>query len=161
MLFRSTVTALFQYHGLDRIETDEAGVGDIIAIAGMTGIGLGESIADALDPRPLEPLHIDEPTMSMEFRINDSPFAGKEGRFVTSRNLADRLAKEALTNLSMRIEETKSPDSHLVYGRGELQMAILIEQMRREGFEFAVGMPRVITKEINGKLCEPDRKSVV
>lgn len=157
----ATVTALFQYHGLDRIETDEAGVGDIIAIAGMTGIGLGESIADALDPRPLEPLHIDEPTMSMEFRINDSPFAGKEGKFVTSRNLADRLAKEALTNLSMRIEETKSPDSHLVYGRGELQMAILIEQMRREGFEFAVGMPRVITKEINGKLCEPFEMALI
>ncbi len=157
----ATVTALFQYQGLGRIEIDSAGAGDIIAIAGMTGIGLGESIADALDPRPLEPLHVDEPTMSMEFRINDSPFAGKEGKYVTSRNLADRLAKEALTNLSMRIEESNSPDSHLVYGRGELQMAILIEQMRREGFEFAVGMPRVITKEINGKRCEPFEMALI
>ncbi len=157
----ATVTALFQYQGLGRIETDTAGAGDIVAIAGMTGIGLGESIADALDPRPLEPLHVDEPTMSMEFRINDSPFAGKEGKYVTSRNLTDRLAKEALTNLSMRIEESNSPDSHLVYGRGELQMAILIEQMRREGFEFAVGMPRVITKEIKGKRCEPFEMALI
>mgnify|MGYP001492349950 CR=1 FL=1 len=157
----ATVTALFQYYGLGRVETDTAGAGDIVAIAGMTGIGLGESIADAVDPRPLEPLHVDEPTMSMEFRINDSPFAGKEGKYVTSRNLMDRLAKEALTNLSMRIEATNSPDSHLVYGRGELQMAILIEQMRREGFEFAVGMPRVITKEINGKRCEPFEMALI
>jgi len=157
----ATVTGLFQYYGLGRVETDTAGAGDIVAIAGMTGIGLGESIADAVDPRPLEPLHVDEPTMSMEFRINDSPFAGKEGKYVTSRNLMDRLAKEALTNLSMRIEATNSPDSHLVYGRGELQMAILIEQMRREGFEFAVGMPRVITKEINGKRCEPFEMALI
>jgi len=149
------VTALFGYQGLGRVETDIAGPGDIVTIAGMTGIGLGESIADAEDPRPLEPLHIDEPTMSMEFRINDSPFAGKEGKYVTSRNLRDRLAKEAETNLAMRIEETQSADSHLVYGRGELQMAILIEQMRREGFEFSVGMPNVITKEIDGKRHEP------
>ncbi|MDG1753733.1 MAG: translational GTPase TypA [Rhodothermales bacterium] len=149
------VSALFQYQGLGKAETSSAGPGDIVAIGGMTGIGLGESIADAEDPRPLDPLHVDEPTMSMEFRINDSPFAGKEGKYVTSRNLRDRLAKEAETNLSMRIESTSSADSHLVYGRGELQMAILIEQMRREGFEFSVGMPNVITKEVNGKKHEP------
>jgi len=149
------VSALFTYSGLGRVEVDTVGPGDIVAVGGMSGIGLGECIADALDPRPLPPLHVDEPTMSMEFRINDSPFAGKEGKYVTSRNLRDRLAKEAETNLAMRIEETDSADSHLVYGRGELQMAILIEQMRREGFEFSVGMPRVITKEINGKRCEP------
>jgi len=149
------VSALFQYQGLGKAETPSAGPGDIVAIGGMTGIGLGESIADAEDPRPLDPLHVDEPTMSMEFRINDSPFAGKEGKYVTSRNLRDRLAKEAETNLSMRIESTSSADSHLVYGRGELQMAILIEQMRREGFEFSVGMPNVITKEVNGKKHEP------
>ena len=152
---RAQVTALFTYNGLARVEVDEVGPGDIVAVGGMSGIGLGESIADAEDPQPLAPLHVDEPTMSMEFRINDSPFAGKEGKYVTSRNLRDRLAKEALTNLAMRIEETDSPDSHLVYGRGELQMAILIEQMRREGFEFSVGMPQVITKEINGKRNEP------
>ena len=143
------VSALFQYSGLGRVEAESAGPGDIIAIGGMVGIGLGESIADAENPIPLEPLHIDEPTMSMEFRINDSPFAGREGKYVTSRNLKDRLAKEGETNLSMKIEATDSADSHLVYGRGELQMAILIEQMRREGFEFSVGMPNVITKEIN------------
>ncbi|MDA0379148.1 MAG: GTP-binding protein, partial [Bacteroidetes bacterium] len=128
---RAQVTALFTYSGLARVEVDAVGPGDIVAVGGMAGIGLGESIADAENPMPLAPLHVDEPTMSMEFRINDSPFAGKEGKFVTSRNLRDRLAKEALTNLAMRIEETDSPDSHLVYGRGELQMAILIEQMRR------------------------------
>ena len=152
---KAQVTALFTYNGLARVEVDEVGPGDIVAVGGMAGIGLGESIADAENPEPLAPLHVDEPTMSMEFRINDSPFAGKEGKFVTSRNLRDRLAKEAQTNLAMRIEETDSPDSHLVYGRGELQMAILIEQMRREGFEFSVGMPQVITKEINGKRNEP------
>ncbi len=155
------VTALFQYSGLGRVETDVAGPGDIVAIGGMSGIGLGESIADAENPLPLEPLHIDEPTMSMEFRINDSPFAGREGKYVTSRNLKDRLAKEAETNLSMRIDATDSADSHLVYGRGELQMAILIEQMRREGFEFSVGMPNVITKEIGGKRCEPYETALI
>lgn len=149
------VNLLFTYAGLGKVETDSVGPGDIVAIAGMTGIGLGESIADAENPRPLEPLHVDEPTMSMEFRINDSPLAGQEGKYVTSRNLRERLAKEAETNLSMRIEPTESADSHLVYGRGELQMAILIEQMRREGYEFSVGMPNVITKEINGIRHEP------
>ncbi|NNF03806.1 MAG: translational GTPase TypA [Rhodothermales bacterium] len=151
----SAVTALFEYEGLSRVETDAVGPGDIVAVAGMTGIGLGESLADAEDPQPLPPLHVDEPTMSMEFRINDSPFSGREGKYVTSRHLRDRLMREAETNLSMRIEETDSADSFLVYGRGELQMAILIEQMRREGFEFSVGMPRVITKEEGGKLQEP------
>ncbi|NQV72847.1 translational GTPase TypA [bacterium] len=155
------VSALFQYSGLGRIEAESAGPGDIIAIGGMVGIGLGESIADAENPIPLEPLHIDEPTMSMEFRINDSPFAGREGKYVTSRNLKDRLAKEGETNLSMRIEATESADSHLVYGRGELQMAILIEQMRREGFEFSVGMPNVITKEVNGKRHEPYEMALI
>jgi len=149
------VTALFEYEGLNRVEAKEVGPGDIVAIAGMTGIGLGESITDAEDPQPLAPLHVDEPTMSMEFRINDSPFSGREGQYVTSRNLRDRLMKEAETNLAMRIEETNAAERFLVYGRGELQMAILIEQMRREGFEFSVGMPQVITKEIDGKVHEP------
>lgn len=149
------VTALFEYEGLNRVEAKEVGPGDIVAIAGMTGIGLGESITDAEDPQPLAPLHVDEPTMSMEFRINDSPFSGREGQYVTSRNLRDRLMKEAETNLAMRIEETNAAERFLVYGRGELQMAILIEQMRREGYEFSVGMPQVITKEIDGKIHEP------
>ena len=152
---RASVAALFVYEGLERVEVDEAGPGDIVAVAGMEGIGLGESIADGEDPLPLTPLHVDEPTMSMEFRVNDSPFSGREGRFVTSRNLRDRLLKEAANNLAMRIEETDSADHFLVYGRGELQMAILIEQMRREGYEFSVGMPQVIRKTIDGTMCEP------
>jgi len=127
----------------------------------MSGIGLGESIAAAEDPVPLTPLNVDEPTMSMEFRINDSPFSGLEGKFVTSRNLRDRLFKEAETNLSMKIEATESADSFLVYGRGELQMAILIEQMRRELFEFAVGMPQVLKKKIDGKVHEPYEAALI
>ncbi len=155
------VTALFQYEGLQKVQADEVGPGDIIALAGAGGIGLGESIADAENPQPLPPLHVDEPTIAMEFRINDSPFSGREGQYVTSRNLRDRLMKEGENNLSMRIEETDSPDRFLVYGRGELQMAILIEQMRREGYEFAVGMPQVITKQIDGKLHEPYERALI
>jgi len=149
------VTALFVTEGLDRVPVTEATPGEIVHIGGMQGIRLGESIADAEDPQPLPALHIDEPTLSMEFRVNDSPFAGREGKFVTSRNLKDRLQREGESNLALRIEETETPDRHLVFGRGELQLAILIEQMRREGFEFAVGMPQVITKEIDGKKHEP------
>ncbi len=149
------VTSLFTYEGLRRIEVSEAFPGDIVAVAGVVGIGLGESIADAEDPDPLPPLHVDEPTMSMEFCVNDSPFCGRDGKYVTSRTLRDRLMREAEANLAIRIEETESPDRYLVYGRGELQMAILIEQMRREAYEFSVGMPRVITRKENGVLQEP------
>lgn len=155
------VTALFEFEGLDRVEVDAVGPGDIVAVAGVAGIGLGESIAAAEDPQPLEPLAVDEPTLSMEFRINDSPFAGREGKFVTSRNLRERLMREGENNLAMRIEETDSPDRFVVYGRGELQMAILIEQMRREGYEFAVGMPQVITRAIDGKRHEPYERALV
>ncbi len=149
------VTELFVYEGLERVSAEEAGPGEIVAVAGLTGIGLGESLADGEDPHPLAPLHIDEPTMSMEFSINDSPFSGKEGPYVTSRHLRERLMKEARNNLAMRVETTDSPDRFQVFGRGELQLAILIEQMRREGYEFSVGMPRVITKNVNGGTHEP------
>ena len=158
---RAQVTALFVSEGLNRVEAKEVGPGDIVQIAGMTGIGLGESITETENPQPLKPLSIDEPTLSMEFRINDSPFAGRDGKYVTSRNLRDRLFKEVETNLAMRVEETESAERHLVFGRGELQMAILIEQMRREGFEFAVGMPQVITKEIDGKTHEPFETAII
>ncbi|MBT8401430.1 MAG: GTP-binding protein, partial [Rhodothermia bacterium] len=158
---KASVSGLFTYKGLERVEAEEAGPGDIIAVAGMSGIGLGESIADGEDPQPLRPLHVDEPTMSMEFRVNDSPFSGREGRFVTSRNLRDRLLKEASNNLAIRVEETESADCYVVFGRGELQMAILIEQMRREGFEFAVGMPRVITREVKGTRTEPYESALI
>jgi len=157
----ASVTALYTYEGLQKVEVDKAMPGDIVAIAGMSGIGLGESIAAAENPVPLEALNVDEPTMSMEFRINDSPFSGLEGKYVTSRNLRDRLFKEAETNLSMKIEETESADSFLVFGRGELQMAILIEQMRREQFEFAVGMPQVLKKKIDGKVHEPYEAALI
>jgi GTP-binding protein len=152
---RTSVAALFVYDGLGRVEVETAGPGDIVAIAGMSGIGLGESIADGEAPHPLTPLHVDEPIMSMEFRVNDAPFSGREGQYVTSRNLRERLMKEAANNLAIRVEETDSPDRFLVYGRGELQMAILIEQMRREGYELAVGMPQVLTKSVNGEIHEP------
>ncbi|MEM1115605.1 MAG: translational GTPase TypA [Bacteroidota bacterium] len=155
------VTQLFVSEGLDRVEAEAAPAGEIILAAGLAGIGLGESVADAADPQPLPALSIDEPTLSMEFRINDSPFVGRDGTFVTSRNLRDRLMKEGEANLALRIEETDSPDRFLVFGRGELQMAILIEQMRREGFEFAVGMPQVITKEVDGKLHEPYERATI
>ncbi len=149
------VAALFVFEGLGRAEVESAGPGEIVAVAGMTGIGLGECLADRENPVPLRPLHVDEPTMSMEFLVNDSPFSGREGRFVTSRHLRDRLMKEAANNLAIKVEEGTTQDRFLVYGRGELQMAILIEQMRREGHEFAVGMPRVLTKEIDARVHEP------
>lgn len=152
---KASVTSLYVYDGLEQVEVEKAGPGQIIAIAGMSGIGLGESIAEDKSPQSLKPLLVDEPTMSMEFRVNDSPFSGREGQFVTSRHLRERLFKEATSNLALRIEETESPDCYLVFGRGELQMAILIEQIRREGYEFSVGMPHVITKSINNKIHEP------
>ena len=155
------VTELFAYEGLDRVPIDEAGPGDIVAVAGMTGIGLGESIADGDDPHPLPPLQVDEPTMSMEFSINTSPFSGKEGQFVTSRHIRERLMKEAEHNMAMRVETTDSPDRFQVYGRGELQLAILIEQMRRQSYEFSVGMPRVITKPVDGIVNEPFESALI
>lgn len=152
---QAVVTALYVYEGLDRLEVSKAGPGEIIAVAGMAGIGLGESIADSKNPQPLKPLSVDEPTMSIEFRVNDSPFSGLEGQYVTSRNLRERLFKEATSNLAIRVKEMDSPDCYLVYGRGELQMAILIEQIRREGYEFSVGMPQTLIKSINGQAHEP------
>ena len=149
------VSELFTYQDLQRVESDEAGPGEIVALAGVEGIGLGESICAAEEPEPLEPIDIDEPTMSMEFRINDGPFSGQEGEYVTSRQLRNRLFDEARNNLAIRVEETDTANALRVYGRGELQMAILIEQMRREGYEFCVGMPQVITKEVDGETHEP------
>ena len=155
------VTELFTYQGLQRVEAESAGPGEIVAVAGVEGVGLGESLAAAEDPTPLEPLEVDEPTISMEFRTNNGPLSGREGEYVTSRQLRDRLFQEARNNLAIRVEETESPDSFLVYGRGELQMAIIIEQMRREGYEFCVGMPRVITKTIDGRRHEPYERAEI
>lgn len=152
---KSRVKELFTFEGLGRAKVEEAFAGDIAAVFGIEGFEIGDTIADFENPEGLKPISIDEPTMSMLFTINNSPFFGKEGKFVTSRHLRERLEKEMEKNLAMRLEDTTSPDSILVYGRGILHLSILIETMRREGYEFQVGQPRVIIKEIDGQKCEP------
>lgn len=146
---------LWIYDGLRRIETELAPAGDIVAIAGLGDINIGETIGDPENPQPLPLLEIDEPTMTMTFLVNDSPFAGREGRFVTSRQLRARLFKEAETNVSLRVEETDSPDAFQVSGRGELHLGVLVETLRREGYELQISKPKPILKEINGKIHEP------
>ena len=157
----AAVAELFIYEGLGRVPVPSAGPGEIVALAGMNGIGLGESIADAENPKPLPVLDVEEPTLSMEFSINDSPFSGKDGRYLTSRHLRARLLKEAEHNLAIRVEPVESSDRFLVYGRGELQLAVLIEQMRREGYEFSVGMPRVLTRTVGGAVHEPYELAII
>jgi GTP-binding protein len=152
---RATVTKLYAFEGLDRTEVEEARAGEIVALAGFDPVSIGETVTDALDPRPLPTVTIDEPTVSMMFTVNNSPFAGQEGKFVTSRNLKDRLERELLTNVSLKLEPTDTPDAFKVSGRGELQLAILVETMRREGYELAVSKPEVITREIGGVRHEP------
>ena len=152
---KQKINLLYDYEGLKRHEVESATVGDIIAITGLSDFNIGDTLADSEQPETLPGIHIDEPTLSMMFMVNNSPFAGKEGQFVTSRHLRDRLMKEKETNVSLRIKETDSPDRFEVCGRGELHLAILIETMRREGYEFQVGKPQVIYKEIKGKRCEP------
>ena len=154
-LVRTKITKLYTFRGLTRDETESVVAGDIAAIAGVEGIQIGESLTDPENPAPLEPLTIDEPTIAMVFTVNTSPFAGREGQFVTSRDLRDRLQKELLTNVSIRVEETDSTDSFRVLGRGELQLAILIETMRREGYELMAGKPTIVTREVNGRRMEP------
>jgi GTP-binding protein len=149
------VTMLYGYEGLRRAEFAEAGPGDILAIAGFEEIGIGDTVSDIADPRPLPPIVVDEPTIAMVFSINNSPFSGREGKHVTSRKLKERLEKERLVNVSIRVEPTDSPEAFQVSGRGELQLAILIEMMRREGFELSVGKPEVLTRTIDGRLNEP------
>ena len=148
------ITAVFGYNGLKREEVEEAGLGDIIAVSGVLDANIGETIADAQNPEALPFVEIDEPTLNMNFMVNDSPFAGKEGEFVTSRHLRDRLMKELETNVSLRVKEI-TPDCFEVSGRGELHLSVLIETMRREGFELQVSKPSVIFKEENGKKLEP------
>ncbi|HHV60474.1 MAG TPA: translational GTPase TypA [Clostridiaceae bacterium] len=151
----SKINKIYKFKGLKRVEVKEAKLGDIICIAGIENIAIGDTICDAEAPEKLPFVDIDEPTVSMTFSVNDSPFAGMEGKYVTSRHLRDRLFKEVETNVSMRVEETDSPDSFIVMGRGELHLGILIETMRRQGYEFQVSKPKVITKEIDGVLYEP------
>jgi GTP-binding protein len=149
------VTKIYTFDGLKRIETEEAGAGDIIALAGMEDVDIGETIADAADPTPLEFVAIEEPTISMDFVVNNSPFAGQEGKYVTSRHLGERLSRELRSNVSLRVELTDTPDAFRISGRGELHLAILIETMRREGYELQVSRPEVIYKRIDDVLCEP------
>jgi GTP-binding protein len=149
------ITKLFTFRGLQRDEAESVPAGDIVAIAGVEGIQIGESITDLATPAPLEPLLIDEPTLAMIFTVNNGPLAGREGNYLTSRDLRDRLEKELLTNVSIRVEDTDTPESFRVLGRGELQLAILIETMRREGFELMVGKPEIVTRTENGKKLEP------
>jgi GTP-binding protein len=158
---KTRITKLFSFEGLKRVDETIGKPGDILAIAGVEGITIGETVTSADNPKPLPHIQIDEPTIAMTFTVNNSPFAGREGDFVTSRNLRDRLDKELLTNVSIRVEEAGGPDAFKVMGRGELQLAILIEMMRRESFELAVGKPEIVTKHVDGKLMEPIERLTV
>jgi GTP-binding protein len=151
---KTKVTSLYGFQGLERVDLKEASVGDIVALAGIEGINIGDTITNVENPKPLPRITVDEPTISMLFSVNTSPLAGREGKYVTSRNLRDRLEKELLYNVSIKVDFTNT-DSFKVMGRGELQLAILIEMMRREGYELSVSMPETITKEVDGKLHEP------
>src|SRR5437868_9696350 len=152
---KTKITKLYFFEGLKRVDETIGKPGDVLAIAGVEGINIGETVTNAETPAPLPRIHIDEPTIAMVFTINTSPFAGREGTYVTSRNLRERLEKELLTNVSIRVEQTGGPETFRVMGRGELQLAILIEGMRREGYELMVGKPEILTKTINGELQEP------
>ena len=158
---KTKITKLFSFSGLKRLDITETQLGDIVAVAGVEGITIGETITGFENPAPLPPITIDEPTIAMQFTINTSPFAGREGTYVTSRNLRERLEKELLTNVSLRVEDTGSTDSFKVMGRGELQLSILLEMMRREGYELMVGKPEIVTKRVDGRLMEPVERLTV
>ncbi|MGB9809977.1 MAG: EF-Tu/IF-2/RF-3 family GTPase, partial [Caldanaerobacter sp.] len=150
-----TINNIYQFEGLKRVPVEEARLGDIVAVSGISDIEIGETIADKDNPEPADFVKIEEPTVSMTFSVNTSPFAGLEGKYVTSRHLRERLYKELETNIALRVEETDSPDSFKVSGRGELHLSILIETMRREGYELQVSKPTVIFKEVDGVKMEP------
>ena len=158
---KARVTKLMVFEGLKRVEVPEAVAGEIVVLSGLEEVTIGETVADPDEPVALDPIAVDEPTVSMTFRVNDSPFAGLEGRYVTSRNIWDRLQKELRTNVALRVEPTETPDAFKVSGRGELHLAILVETMRREGFELALSRPEVIAKEVDGVTCEPVEQLVV
>jgi GTP-binding protein len=160
-LTATRITKLYTFRGLDRDEAESVAAGDLVAIAGVEGIQIGESIVDLASPAPLEPLLIDEPTLAMIFTVNSGPLSGREGHYLTSRDLRDRLQKELLTNVSIRVEDTETPESFRVLGRGELQLAILIETMRREGFEVMVGKPEIVVRTEKGRKLEPLERLVI
>ncbi|WNZ23908.1 translational GTPase TypA [Leptolyngbya sp. NK1-12] len=158
---KAKITKLLGFEGLKRIDLPEATAGNIVAVAGFADANIGETITDPNEPQALPLIKVDEPTLQMTFSVNDSPFAGQEGQFVTSRQLRDRLMRELETNVALRVDETDSPDKFLVSGRGELHLGILIETMRREGYEFQVSQPQVIYREVNGQPCEPFEQLVL
>ena len=160
-IVKTRIKELYTFEGLGKVKATEVSAGDICAVVGIDGFDIGDTIADFDNPEALSSIHIDEPTMNMLFTINNSPFFGKEGKFVTSRHLRDRLYKEMEKNLALKVEETAQPDSYLVYGRGILHLSILIETMRREGYELQVGQPQVIIKEVDGVKCEPIETLIV
>ena len=158
---KTKVTSLFEFQGLKRVDTEKATIGDIVALAGIEGVSIGDTITDPENPKPLPRIAVDEPTISMLFSINNSPFAGKEGKYVTSRHLKERREKELLYNVAIKVEMLEATDSFKVLGRGELQLAILIEMMRREGYELSVSQPETITKQRDGKTYEPMENLVI
>ncbi|CAM2911944.1 translational GTPase TypA [Erysipelothrix tonsillarum] len=158
---RQNVSKIYTYAGLKRIETDVAYAGDIVLVSGIDDISIGNTLCDVNHVEPLPAIVIEEPTLSMNFMVNASPFAGKDGKYVTSRNIKERLEKELEVNVGLRVEETESADSFKVSGRGELHLSILIENMRREGYELAISKPRVITQEIDGRKCEPIEEVII
>ena len=160
-LKKSKVKELYVFEGMGKKKVTEVIAGDLCAVVGLEDFNIGDTIADVENPEALPVISVDEPTMSMLFSINNSPFFGRDGKFVTSRHLRDRLMKETEKNLALRVEDTDGADSFLVYGRGILHLGILIETMRREGYELTIGQPTVIVKEINGKKCEPYENLVV
>lgn len=160
-LQKTRVSQLYVYEGLKRESVQSAGMGEIVALAGMEGIEIGETITSVENPQPLPTIAVDEPTIAMIFGVNNSPFSGREGKYVTSRQIKERLEKETLGNVAIRVEPTESPDQFKVSGRGELQLAILIEMMRREGYEVQVSKPQVITRKVDGQILEPIEQVVV
>ncbi len=152
---KAKVGQLMVFEGLERVTTDEAEAGDIVLVTGIEQVGIGVTICDPLAPLPLAPIAVDEPTLTMNFQVNTSPFAGREGKYVTSRNLRERLQRELMSNVALRVQDTADADVFLVSGRGELHLTILLENMRREGYELAVSRPRVVIREIEGAKREP------
>jgi len=160
-IVKGVVRVIYSYEGLKRVETKEAKAGDIVAIAGIDDINIGDTISDVENPEALPPIVVEEPTISMIFSVNDSPFSGRSGKFLTSRHLRERLYRETLTNVAVKVEDTDNPEAFLVMGRGELQLSILAEMMRREGYEFQVSKPEVIIKEENGQKLEPVERVLI